>query len=146
MKNIFVISLLFLNLDIWGQCLSQKGIDSCASQLKGDVLVNTLPINIMTRKDRKANEQIFSVLLTKGTKYQFAVASSKEYDKDLTISLFDKFEHFIMSNYNEGLDKTYDKIQFDCRTTGTYLLNFEYTKKKYCGAIIVGMINKKKKK
>jgi hypothetical protein len=145
MKKLFGLLVITILITINGgdavaQCVPKKIIDSCSVFPKDYIFTKARVIEIKNKTDLK--NSIYSVILTKGNSYVITVCEGNRGSNQgpLVINLLDNKDRVLMSNHNIKTDKYYNKIIFNCNSSGTYNLSYLFNggESKGCGVSAFG--------
>lgn len=134
--------LVFITAQIQAQCPSKEFVDNNSKGLKCDI-VQTIEINILSKKDVTDEEKDLKLFLTKGLTYEFMIFDGEDHNEELVLSLFDAKDNRLACTFNDVSGMRSKKIKFLCKTSGDYTLSYYPRKKKYCGMILIGTAKKK---
>ena len=65
--------------------------------------------------------------LWKNTKYRFTLCNTEDSKGQLILSLKDDANKIILSSFDQKTGKTYPFVDFICRKSGIYQLNYDFT-------------------
>lgn len=136
---------LTYNCNAYGQCPSTNYVDSCSTALSdnGNIILSSFPVSVMNKNEQPAVEgEVINQVLNKRMLYEFTIANPNEYDGNLEITLYDKNQNILISNFNKETGKRYNSIQFNCMATDVYNLKFSIKKIKYCGVVFICVVRK----
>ncbi len=134
-----MVTMSLLDKSIIAQCVPKKVIDSCSVFPKEYIFSKARVISIESKGDVK--KSVYSVILTKGNSYVITVCQGKAAGKvPMVVNLLDNQDRLLMSNHNTKNDKYYNKIIFNCNSSGTYNLAYQFNSEdmKGCGVSAFG--------
>lgn len=137
-------ALLSIDSEIIAQCVPKKVVDSCSVFPREYIFTKARVINIESKGDQK--KSIYSVILTKGNSYVITVCegNKKGNQGPMVVNLMDNQDRLLMSNHNVKTNKYYNKIIFNCNSSGTYNLAYQFdgNDMKGCGVSAFGFQKK----
>ena len=126
------------------QCGTKKFVDSCSVFPKEYIFSKARTVEIKNKKDLQSS--VYAIFLTKGNTYVITVCEpdiSKNEGK-MVVNLMDNKDRLVMSNHNVKDNKYYNKIVFNCNSSGTYYLGYLFNggDSKGCGVSALGFQKK----
>lgn len=109
------------------ECDRQALLDIATTKIKKFVLIKDYPFSF---KKKKKNDPIEyskqTVMLNRGITYRFYAVKNEEFEGVPIVYIYnnEKQEFLLGSTYNTALNKFYDEIKFECKSTGNYCLSF----------------------
>jgi hypothetical protein len=79
--------------------------------------------------------------LWKNTKYRFTMCNGGESKGALILNVRDEDNKVVVSSFDQKSGKTFPVVDFECRKSGIYQLNFDFTERQQgSGVAIVSMV------
>jgi hypothetical protein len=97
-------------------------------RLKKFTLIQDFPFFINRKKKKEEGPEIKRQVITlnRGVRYKFFAIRNPDYDGLPIVTIYnnEKMEFLVGTTYNVTMKKFYNEIEFECKTTGNYLLAF----------------------
>lgn len=111
-----------------GGCDKAELMPMAMERLKKFTMIQDFPffINKKKKKDESAEFKRQVITLNRGVRYKFFAIKNPDYQglPIVTIYSSEKMEFLVGTTYNPSIQKFYNEIEFECKTTGNYLLQF----------------------
>ena len=110
-------------------CVSEQMNKEAVSKLKKYSLIENYPFYMKKKKKKDVPEtKKVIVTLNNGMRYKFFSIKNPDYEgiPILTIYNNEKMEFMVASTYNANMNKFYNDMEFECKTTGNYCLVFSF--------------------
>jgi hypothetical protein len=104
-------------------------LDEALKRLKKFTLIKDYQFNFKEKKKKGEIEVLKqTITLNRGVRYKFLAVENPEYEGKAVVTIFnnEKQEILIASSYSASMQKFYDQIEFECKTTGNYCLSFYF--------------------
>lgn len=141
-RTLLIILTILAGLMVRGQC-NQELVDMAINQSGSDaIFVREFKVKLKSGSASKPSPVgHFSIVLKEGSNYRFNVASSKEYDSEAILQLFDR-DKLIGSTYNFEASTNNKKFEFPCNKTATYQVAMSFREaKEGCAVGVVSLIS-----
>lgn len=124
-KVIFGVLILTLALAFNVNAQSEDELLDIASAIGGSDATYLRDFKIRLDEGMPPNIQRYPVVLKKGNKYRFAIASSKDLEGKLKLELYDS-NRLMATTTNAATGQDYPSIDWICTKTGAYHLFFSF--------------------
>ena len=115
--------LLMLPLPSWAQTEDEL-LDICGA-IAGPEATYLRDFKIRLDAADPPTVQRYPIILKKGNKYRFTIASSSDYDGVLKLELYDS-NRLMATTYNQATGADYESIDWVCSKTGAYHLFYSF--------------------
>jgi hypothetical protein len=113
----FIIAFLSLiTAGLWAQSPSEL-IEICTNISQGATYLKDFQAKLDA--GTPAPQAKYSIVLSKDTKYRFAICTSKDYPGEAVLQVFDN-ARLLATTYNIATGKDYPFVDFNCLSTGVY--------------------------
>lgn len=124
MRNSYIIFALFAILLLGNsKTFAQSGqelVDICGMIAKEATYLKDFQIKLEAAKPgEEPPRAIYSIVLSKNTKYRISICNSKDYSGEAIVQLYDS-NRLLGQNYMVATGKTYPSFDFKCTSTGVY--------------------------
>ena len=129
---IFLLLLLYISTTSSvapKKCSGDEEYDKGVTMLKDYTLVKDYRVSLGSGKKGEASPSInYPISLTKGMKYKLFAVNHPDNTNKMIVSIFanEKGEVLLASTYSTSVKKHYDYVEFDCKTTGTFYITFQF--------------------
>ena len=129
------IALVINNLSLRAQSAAAL-VDICRSSAGGDATyLKDFTVELESVKaNEKAPQAKFSMVLSKNTRYRFAICSAEVSQGRGVIQLFDE-NRLLGSTFNPSTGKEYHMFDFNCTKTGVYHIFISFQEGKAGSAV-----------
>ena len=138
-KNILIIFLLFVSLNVFSQC-DNSLIDRCRQKIGKATYIKHFKVRFEEGRKKKPQEKKYSILLNKGNHYRFNIENDKSRAGKGVIKLWNDYT-FYGSSFDKDDGTTYEYFDFFCSKTGVYYVSLYFIDaKKGCAVAMVSLV------
>ncbi len=111
-----------------GGCDKEELMPMAVEKLKKFTLIQDFPFFMNKKKKKEEGPEVKRQVITlnRGVRYKFFAIRNTNYPGLPIVTIYnnEKMEFLVGTTYNTQLQKFYEVIEFECKTTGNYLLQF----------------------
>lgn len=127
--SLFILTMAAISLSFKrGGCDKEELMPMAIEKLKKFTLIQDFPFYMNKKKKGEMVPEVKKQVITlnRGVRYKFFAVKNPDYKGQPVVTIYnnEKMEFLVGTTFNSQLQKFYEVIEFECKTTGNYLLTF----------------------